>query len=55
MSGYKDPPKDKQFKPGQSGNPRGRPRGSRNKTKEFLALIAEIGKERSKMPRPVRS
>lgn len=28
--GFKKPPKDKQFKPGQSGNPKGRPRGSRN-------------------------
>lgn len=28
-SGYGRPPKDHQFKPGQSGNPRGRPKGSR--------------------------
>jgi len=28
--GYKRPPKNKQFKPGHSGNPGGRPRGSRN-------------------------
>lgn len=27
-TGYGRPPKDRQFKPGQSGNPRGRPRGS---------------------------
>lgn len=25
MAGYKDPPKESRFKPGQSGNPRGRP------------------------------
>ena len=28
--GFGRPPKDTQFKPGQSGNPRGRPKGSRN-------------------------
>ena len=28
--GYKKPPKDTQFKPGQRANPKGRPRGSRN-------------------------
>ena len=28
--GYKRPPKENQFKPGQRGNPKGRPRGSRN-------------------------
>lgn len=27
-TGYKRPPQDRQFKPGQSGNPKGRPRGS---------------------------
>jgi tetratricopeptide (TPR) repeat protein len=29
--GYKSPPPDKQFKPGASGNPRGRPKGLRNR------------------------
>jgi hypothetical protein len=28
--GYAKPPKHSRFKPGQSGNPRGRPRGSKN-------------------------
>ncbi len=28
--GYGRPPLDKQFKPGQSGNPKGRPKGTRN-------------------------
>jgi hypothetical protein len=34
-SGYKNPPVHSRFKPGQSGNPRGRPRGSNN-SREFL-------------------
>jgi hypothetical protein len=29
-TGYKKPPKSGQFKSGQSGNPRGRPRGTKN-------------------------
>lgn len=29
--GYGKPPADSRFKPGQSGNPKGRPRGARNK------------------------
>jgi len=28
--GYKKPPKHTQFKPGQSGNPKGRPKGTQN-------------------------
>lgn len=36
--GYKKPPKSSQFKPGQSGNPKGRPKKSRNTDK----LIEEI-------------
>jgi len=28
--GYRKPPKTTQFKPGQSGNPKGRPKGHRN-------------------------
>ena len=33
MPGYCDPPKHSQFKPGQSGNPKGGPRGPRRKQK----------------------
>src|SRR5215831_18740890 len=29
------------FKPGQSGNPAGRPKGSRNKLQNFIAALAE--------------
>ena len=31
MPGYRDPPKHSQFKPGQSGNPKGGPKGPRRK------------------------
>ena len=37
------PPKHTQFKPGQSGNPRGRPRGQRN----FRTVVKEALKKRS--------
>ena len=36
--GYGKPPVAAQFKPGKSGNPKGRPRGSRN----LNAIIAEV-------------
>lgn len=29
--GYGKPPKETRFKPGQSGNPKGRPKGAKNK------------------------
>lgn len=50
--GYKKPPKHTQFKSGQSGNPRGRPKGTRNLAtdlKEELQekiLVTEGGKQR---------
>ena len=33
--GYKKPPKKSQFKPGQSGNPKGRPKGSMSRERRF--------------------
>jgi hypothetical protein len=39
--GYKNPPKDTQFKPGKSGNPSGRPRGSRSLRTELMEELAE--------------
>ncbi|MBR1605615.1 MAG: hypothetical protein IJ660_05870 [Alphaproteobacteria bacterium] len=38
MSGYKNPPKETQFKKGVSGNPKGRSKGSKN----FLSLLEKI-------------
>lgn len=34
-SGYKNPPKSGQFKPGQSGNPKGRPKNKSNRTQDI--------------------
>jgi hypothetical protein len=39
--GYKKPPKHTQFKRGQSGNPRGRPKGSRNLKTELAEELQE--------------
>lgn len=40
--GYRKPPKDGQFKPGKSGNPKGRPTGSRS----IGALLQDILQQR---------
>jgi hypothetical protein len=40
--GYKRPPAHTRFKPGQSGNPKGRPKHDRNLKTEFLEELSEI-------------
>ena len=42
QTGWGKPPKDTQFKPGRSGNPRGRPKGSQN----IAGLVRRILRER---------
>jgi hypothetical protein len=39
--GYCRPPKTSQFKPGKSGNPRGRPKGSTNLATDLSAELGE--------------
>ncbi len=38
--GYRNPPRHSRFKPGQSGNPRGRPKGQRNLNTEIERVMA---------------
>jgi hypothetical protein len=40
--GYGKPPLANRFKPGQSGNPRGRPKGSRNLATDLAAELEEL-------------
>src|SRR5579883_296641 len=39
--GYGRPPKETQFKPGKSGNPKGRPKGTRSPAAILQAIIAQ--------------
>ena len=39
--GYRNPPKHSQFKPGQSGNVRGRPAGTKNLKTDLLEELSE--------------
>jgi hypothetical protein len=50
--GYKHPPKSGQFKPGKSGNPRGRPKGSANFKSDLAAEMRERITLRDKNGRP---
>jgi Family of unknown function (DUF5681) len=40
--GYKHPPRANQFRPGQSGNPSGRPKGVRNFRSELREELSEV-------------
>lgn len=40
--GYKKPPQKTQFTKGQSGNPKGRPRGARNKPRESTKRLRDV-------------
>ena len=40
--GFAKPPKHSQFKPGKSGNPRGRPKGARNLKTDLEEELAEL-------------
>jgi hypothetical protein len=40
--GYKRPPTHTRFKPGQSDNPKGRPKHARNLKTEFLEELNEV-------------
>jgi Family of unknown function (DUF5681) len=40
--GYRSPPAEHQFRPGQSGNPSGRPKGARNFAAELREELAEL-------------
>lgn len=39
--GYGKPPREHQFKPGQSGNPKGRPKGSKNLGKQIIDMMEQ--------------
>lgn len=40
--GYGNPPRHSQFRPGQSGNPRGRPRGARGVKTDLAAELSSV-------------
>jgi hypothetical protein len=44
-TGYRKPPKHRQFAKGTSGNPKGRPKGSKN----FATIFNEVGRQKVKV------
>jgi hypothetical protein len=46
--GYRRPPVNRQFKPGQSGNPKGRPKGSKNLVTTFAEVLSRPIKVRDR-------
>jgi hypothetical protein len=53
--GYRRPPKASRFQKGQSGNPKGRPKGTRNFKTDFLEVINQriLVREPGKPPRKI--
>ena len=54
--GYGNPPKHSRFKPGQSGNPKGRPSGSKTTATLLKGILLEKvtvsqGSQKKRMPR----
>ena len=51
-TGYARPPKGHQFKPGQSGNPGGRPKGARNLRTDLTRMMKKhvLVRENGKQP-----
>jgi hypothetical protein len=45
--GYRRPPRQHQFRPGESGNPRGRPRGAKNESTILREILSRKIKTRS--------